>query len=249
LTALEEAPSSLTLEKDSEAVEKHITSWKNKYEEPSRFISLTSNVLYVFWEWKRRMFSSYQDDFIIIVLKSSELRASGRTKLGTELLRRKENKVAFRFAEHHEEVIVVENIPSKAILGSMSMSRFEDSIRLRCQKLLEHGKEIPGSEKKLSFQHSLPPQVDKIDSSRVRESLCFALTLLAPMFVPSEQPDSVGDGEASVERLEWESKYVGTLATEVCRVNEKGCLDLCTSHGRELLKRFRTAMQRYVLFA
>jgi hypothetical protein len=237
------------LEEDSEAVEKHITSWKNKSEEKSRFISLTSNVLYVFWEWKRRMSLGYRDDFIIIVLKSSELRASGRAKLGTELLRRKEHKEAFKFTEDHEEVIVAGKIQSKAILGFVSMSRFEDFIQSRCQKLLELGKKIPGSEKRSTFQNSLSPRVYKADPARARESLCFALALLAPMFVPSEQPDAEGDGQASVERLDGESKYVGKLATEMCRVKEerrKECLDMCTSHGRELLKRYRTAMQRYV---
>jgi hypothetical protein len=61
-----------------------------------------------------------------------------------------------------------------------------------------------------------------------------------------------GDGQVSVDRPDGDSKYVGILATEVCRVKEEGrmeCLDLCTSHGRELLKRYRTAIQRYVLQA
>jgi hypothetical protein len=37
LTALDEAPPSLTLEEDSEAVEKHITPWYNKHKEPSNY--------------------------------------------------------------------------------------------------------------------------------------------------------------------------------------------------------------------
>jgi hypothetical protein len=62
------------------------------------------------------------------------------------------------------------------------------------------------------------------------------------------------DGQASVERLEWESKYVGILATEVCRVKDEGreeCLEFCTFHGRKLLERYRTAIpeQRCVLHA
>jgi hypothetical protein len=80
LTALEEEPSSLTLEEDSEAVEKHITSWLSKNKEPSNFISLTFNVLYVLWLWKRRISSLSRsqaegrpglDDFRIIVLDCS----------------------------------------------------------------------------------------------------------------------------------------------------------------------------------
>jgi hypothetical protein len=63
----------------------------------------------------------------------------------------------------------------------------------------------------------------------------------------AETQRDLGDDQASVE-LKMESEYVGILATQVCRVNEKGrkeCQALCTLHGRELLKRYRTAMQRY----
>jgi hypothetical protein len=193
LAALEKAPPSLSLEKDSEAVEKHITSWKNKTRNKnkkfSKFISLTSNVLYVFWEWKRRMSLAYQDDFIIIVLKSSELRDSGRVKLGTELLLREkhEHKDAFRFSEHDEEVIAAKYIQSEAILGFMPMSGLDDSIPSWCQKLLEHGKKIPGSVKRLNFRDSLPPEVDKVNCVMARESLRFPLALLAPMLVPGGQ--------------------------------------------------------------
>ena len=60
------------------------------------------------------------------------------------------------------------------------------------------------------------------------------------------------DDPPSVEPFKRESEYVGILATEVCRVNEKGreeCQNLCTFHGRKLLIRYRTAMQRYDLHA
>jgi hypothetical protein len=186
---LEEEDSDL----ESGGVAGHITSWKNNNKKPSKFISLTSNVLYVFWEWKRRMSTSLRqskrsrDDFIIIVLKSSELHASGRAKSGTEWLLKEENRDAYRFAEHHEEVIVAKYIQSGAILGFMPISELEDSIPPWCRKLLEQEKKIPGPEKKLSFRDSLPPEVDKVNCVRARESLCFALALLAPMLVPGEQ--------------------------------------------------------------
>jgi hypothetical protein len=190
LATLKEAPSSLTSEEDQEAVEKHITSRKNKSKEPSKFISLTSNVLYVFWAWKRRMSSGCPDGFIIIVLESSELRASGRAKPGTEWLLEEKDKSAYKFAKLHEEVIVANYIQSEAILGSLPMSGLESSIPPWCRKILEHGAGVLGSEKKLTFQESLqtlPDRVDKVDSTRARESLRFALALLAPMLVPGKQ--------------------------------------------------------------
>jgi hypothetical protein len=57
------------------------------------------------------------------------------------------------------------------------------------------------------------------------------------------------DGQALMESLKWECKCVVALATEVCRVKEKGreeCQRLQEVHGLELLNRYRTAMQRYV---
>jgi hypothetical protein len=66
----------------------------------------------------------------------------------------------------------------------------------------------------------------------------------------AETQSDLKDDQASVEPLERWSKYIGILATELCRVNEKGrkeCQKLCTFHGQELLKRYRTAMQRYDL--
>jgi hypothetical protein len=199
LTALEEASSSLTLEEDSEAVEKHLTSWHNQLKEPSNYISLTFNVLHVLWMWKRR-FSSLpqcegrQDDFRIIVLSSSKLRASGRAKLGTQLLSREteKHKGAYKFAQAHEEVIVAKYIQSEAILGSMPLSRLEVFIPSRCRKLLETTK---GTRSK-TLAESLPPAVDKVDCTMVRESLRFSLALLAPMLVPDEQQRAnIGSGK------------------------------------------------------
>ncbi|KAN0107266.1 hypothetical protein V8E52_010318 [Russula decolorans] len=206
LTTLEKAPPSLTLKEDSEAVEKHITSWCNKHEEPSNYISLTFNVLYVLWIWKRkRRISSIphwqsegcQDDFRIIVLNSSKLRASRplEAKLGTQLLSREKHKDAYRFAQFHHEVIVAKYIQPEVTLGSMSMSRLEDFIPSWCQKLLKNAEGIHGS-KKLKFSDSLPPLVDKVDCAMVRESLRFSLALLAPMLVSDEQQRAnIGSGK------------------------------------------------------
>jgi hypothetical protein len=216
LTARKEAPSSLTLEETSEAVEKHITSWRKQNYNPSKFISLTFNVQYVFWEWKRRMSNRRQserpqdDDFIIIVFKGSELRASGRAKLGTELLQGKKDEHAFRFANIHEEVIVARYIPSEAILGSMSMSELEDFIPSWYKKLLEHRNEIPGSK---SFRDSLPPAVDEVNCARAREALRFSLALLAPMLVPGGQHSAdigsvVGPGDIEHPSVEGVSPTV-----------------------------------------
>ncbi|KAF8495550.1 hypothetical protein F5888DRAFT_1635594 [Russula emetica] len=352
LTALKEASPSLTLtsKEESEAVEKHLTSWHNHDKEPSNYISLTFDVLYVLWMWKRRFSSLLQsegrqleDDFRIIVLNSSKLRASGRAKLGTQLLSREIEKYkdAYTFARAHEEVIVAKYIQSEAILGSMPLSRLEVFIPSRCRKLLETTK---GTGSK-TLTKSLPPAVDKVDCTMVRESLRFSLALLAPMLVPDEQqranigsgkeagcgaikhsrtdgmspsvepicvheaedggsripasygkrgrspemgsllagttggslkqeppakrrrlseeeqplhglknenvrsPDTERDGQDSMESLKWECERVVALATEMCRVREKGheeCQRMLTVHGLELLNRYRdrTAMQR-----
>ena len=202
LTALEEpqAHSSSTLEEDSEAVEKHITSWLNVHKEPSNYISLTFNVLYALWMWKRR-FSSIsqskrcQDDFRIIVLNSSKLRASRPAKLGTELLSRETEKYkqARRLAESHDEVIVAKYIRPEVILGSTPMSRLEAFIPSWYRKQLETPEGIPGSKRLSDF---LPPAIDKVDCTMVRQSLCFSLALLAPMLVSDKQQcANIGPGK------------------------------------------------------
>jgi hypothetical protein len=150
------------------------------------------------------------DDFIIIVFKGSELRASGRAKLGTELLQGKKDEHAFRFANIHEEVIVARYIPSEAILGSMSMSELEDFIPSWYKKLLEHRNEIPGSK---SFRDSLPPAVDEVNCARAREALRFSLALLAPMLVPGGQHSAdigsvVGPGDIEHPSVEGVSPTV-----------------------------------------
>jgi hypothetical protein len=63
--------------------------------------------------------------------------------------------------------------------------------------------------------------------------------------------DTERDGQNSMESLKWECECVVALATEMCRVREKGreeCQRMLTVHGLELLNRYRdrTAMQRYV---
>jgi hypothetical protein len=147
--------------------------------------------------WKRRI-SSYpgrQDDFSIIVLNGSKLRASKRAKLGTELVSREKHKDAHKFAQQHDEVIVTKYIQSEAVLGSMPISKLEVFIPSWYQKLLETPEDIPGS-KKPTFLDSLPPPVDKVDCTMVRESLRFSLALLAPMLVPDEQQRAnIGSGK------------------------------------------------------
>jgi hypothetical protein len=203
LTDLQKVSSPLTLERDSEAVEKHITSRCNDNEEPSAYISLTFNVLYVLWMWKRRISSPKfkgQNDFRIIVLNSSELRATSQAKMGTQLLTiSKEHKKALSFARPHEEVIVAKCIQSEAILGSMPLSRLEDFIPSWCRngKLLETTNGVSES-KKSTFELSLPPEVtvDKVDCTRVHESLLISLALLASMLVPDgKQRADIGSGK------------------------------------------------------
>ena len=239
LTALNDAPSSesLTMEEDSEAVWKHITSWLNHHKGPSNYISLTFNVLYVLWMWKRRISSipqseGRQDDFRIIVLDSSKLRASRPAKLGTQLLSRETEKHqnAHRFAQSHEEVIVTKYIQPEVILGSMPMSKLEVFIPSRCRKLLETTKGI-------TLSDSLPPVIDRVDCTMVRESLRFSLALLAPMLVSDEQQrTNIGSG-----------KEVGCGAIEHSRT-EGMSLMVGPTCGREMVLRSgrRVAEDGYV---
>lgn len=207
LMELEKNPSSSTPEETREAIKRHITSWKDKNYEPSSHISLTFNVLYVFWEWKQRMsrrqHKNLQNDFTIIVLNGSKLHASAsrKAKLGTEWLPKdsEEFKVAYRFAESHEEVIVDKFIPSAAILGFMRMSELVEFMPPQCQNLLEN---------KSTFQKSLPPEMDKFNCAVAHKSLRFALALLAPMLVPGEQQ------RTDIERAETDCKAVGHPSPE-----------------------------------
>jgi hypothetical protein len=185
LEALAEFPSSLTLDEESDAVDRHITSWVKKSKQPSNFISLTFNVLFVLWDWNRRRFrQTYrsEDDFIIIVLKSSALR--GRAKLGIEMIK---DQDVYKLTDFAEEVIVASSIQSSAILGTMPMSQLEEFIPSWCQELLGSLEEDQVSEEKaqLGFKSFLKkleqPAVQGDDCTR--QSLRFALELLDPMLV------------------------------------------------------------------
>jgi hypothetical protein len=190
LQALAEFPSSLTPGEESDAVERHITCWVKKSKEPSNFISLTFNVLFVWWEWKRRRsHPTYrpEDDFMIIVLNSSALR--GRAKLGIEMIR--EHQDAYTFADFAEEVIVANSIQSSAIIGTMPMSQLDVFIPSWCQESLDSFKKTHVSEEKagLGFKSFLNrlEQCAVEGDNRTRQSLCFALELLHPMLVSTEQ--------------------------------------------------------------
>jgi hypothetical protein len=181
LEDLKDACSSSTLREESESVAKHITSWRgNRY--PSTFISLTFNVLFVYWEWKRRTHKAgqHEDAFVIIVIEGSEL-DNKRAELATKILGEEgRGSHAFHFAQSAGEVIVKDYISSQAILGSIPMSRLQEFIPSWCSKPVE--KALPREE--MSFKSFL----DKIDANEakcVQESLRFALELLAPMLVPS----------------------------------------------------------------
>jgi hypothetical protein len=191
LKALAELPSSLTPEEESDAVERHIASWAKKSKEPSNFISLTFNVLYVLWEWKRRRLQKKrrsEDDFIIIVLKSSALR--GRAKLAIEMIKDQASR-NLRLADFSEEVIVASSIQSSAILSTMPMSQLEDFVPSWCQKSLKSLEEDHVSEEKAergfrSFLKKLEQRaVQGVDCTR--QSLRFALELLDPMLVSAKQ--------------------------------------------------------------
>lgn len=191
LKALAEFPSSLTPDEESDAVERHITSWVKKSKEPSNFISLTFNVLFVLWEWKRRRFhQTYrsEDDFIIIVLNSSALR--GRAKLGIEMIK---DQGVYNLTDFSEEVIVASSIQSSAILGTMPMSQLENFIPSWCQESLKSLKEDHVSEEKAGLGFKFKSFLRKLEQPAVqgddctRQSLRFALELLDPMLVSAKQ--------------------------------------------------------------
>ena len=196
---------------DEASVAKHATLWKerSKESEPSEFISLTFNVFWVLWEWKRRMshrsphLLGSRDDFHLIVLKSSDLHRP--SKLVTEILNPEVYKDAYRFARSAEEVIVPKFIRGKgAILGTTSMSQLQDFVPSWWKEQLESFEKIPRSENEASgpsdraftsFQSKLKPPAD--DGDRARQSLRFALALLAPFIVSNLQ--RLADIETIVE--------------------------------------------------
>ena len=195
LESLEKTPSP-TL--DEASVAKHVASWKEGSKEPSEFISLTSNVLWVLWEWKRRMFnqSIYRpglpDDFFLIILESSELR--GRSKPVTKILNPENYRDAYNFAHSADEVVVADIIRKGAILGTTPMSRLLDFVppwwkeQLEAfDKILRSENEAPGQSDKSfkSFRSKLKPPTAADDCAR--HSLRFAMALLAPLLVPNLQ--------------------------------------------------------------
>ena len=234
LAALEKTSPLSTLMEDSEAIVKHITSWRKQCKEPSDHISLTFEVLYVLWMWKLQISlpqsEGRQDDFGIIILNGSKLRGA---KLGTQLLSRKKDthKEAHRFAEQHDEVIVAKYIQSEAILGSMPMSRLEPFVPSWCRKLFETGS------KKSTFRDSLPSAVDRINCAMVRESLRFSLVILAPMLVP------IGQQRANISS----GKEAGCSADEHSRT-ESMCPRAEPTRGQETMpvSGHRVAEDRYL---
>jgi len=126
-----------------ESVERHVTSWARKDRDPSGFISLTCNVLWAFWEWKRQVTKpdhpadpeGFRDVFDIVVLKSSELCVSAR--LGTEILSRGKCRMAYDFADSAGEVIVAKYIHKEAILGITRISELLEFLPSWCRKQLE----------------------------------------------------------------------------------------------------------------
>jgi len=197
--------SSLTL--DEASVAKHVTRWKEENAEPSEFISLTFNVLWVFWEWKRRMSRAYKSvnhdlpgfEFVLFVLESSELR--GRCKLATEVLKRENYREGYNFARSAEEVIVSKVIHKEAILGTkpLSMLRLQGFVPSWWKKPLEVLEIIRSENGAFEsfnlFQSRLNPPAATDDC--VRQSLRFAMALLAPLLVPNLQ--MCADNERIVE--------------------------------------------------
>ncbi len=127
LKGLERKDPLLTLD-NRDAVAEHVSTWAEGKTGPSDFISVTYNVHYVLWEWKRRRSNQLhwrnvpQDDYIVIVLESSKLR--GRAKLGIEILG-EDQEPAYRFAQFANEVIVADFIRSPIIVGTILMSQVE----------------------------------------------------------------------------------------------------------------------------
>jgi hypothetical protein len=186
---------------ESHELEVHITCWSKGVKQPSKFISLTFDISYVFFEWKRRR-SKQQgwtnpppDDFIIIVLDSSKL--SGVARRAIEVLRENQ-ELAYTFARFADEVIVAECIESPAILGYMKMSQLESFIPSWWQKPLasvsrskENENESSGekgNEIKISMFHSfLNKMIHPDEDDCIRGSLFFALALLDPIMVQGVQ--------------------------------------------------------------
>ncbi|KAH9972564.1 hypothetical protein BGW80DRAFT_359503 [Lactifluus volemus] len=190
----------IDVEDDVELIQRHINSIADRDRQPSHFISLTLNLLWVLWKWKLLTSMGFRDDFQVIVIKSSEL--VGRAKLATEVLQaeREEHRRAYRFADSAEEVIVAKIVQPQAILGAVSLSRITEFIpswlrgslaNVRRRRGFEDDDEVPESSFN-TFLEVLNPPND--DVKCMRDSLSLALAILAPMLVQSkqeEEPDLV----------------------------------------------------------
>ena len=211
LKALKEKPISY----DPSAVARHIASWSEGSAKPSDFISLTYNFWYVLWEWKRRRHQQQlwcqsnvpgpEDDFQVIILKSSELK--GRAKLGIEVVNETKNPRAYSFTRAQDEVIVADFIQPPAIVGIMPLSQLQDFIPSWCQEQLKSVENVPGSKERepssfKAFAQKLreskkKPTTKEVDG--VFQSLRFALELLAPILAGSEHWHQCANNEGAVD--------------------------------------------------
>ena len=189
LKDLDENPSSSTPYEPG-AVARHITCWLDGNTEPSDFISLSFNVCFVLWDWKRRRSHQGQreDDFFVIVLKSSKLR--GLAKLGTEIVNKGEHDKACTFTQAFDEVIVADIVRPPAILGTIPLSQLEDSVPSWWEKPLASMSPGSRSEEKIStfkdFLRKSKVPANKSEDACTGEILRFALALIAPTMMRGE---------------------------------------------------------------
>jgi len=228
------------------AVAGHITSWCEGNTERSDFISLTYNFWYVLWEWKRRRqvqrqwrqskVSGSEDDFQVIILKSSELK--GLAKLGIEVVNETTDIKAYRFTRAQKEVIVADFIRPSAILGAMSLSQLQGFIPSWCRERLESVGQVPETKEKMALGfkpfvqtlRELKKEVSTTNDSEddgILQSLRFALELLTPILaggehwhqrtdnesvVGSAKRDGPRDESRTLERSSHDTTHVGGLS-------------------------------------
>jgi hypothetical protein len=188
---------------DVELIQNHINSLADRNQKPSDFISLTLNLLWVLWKWKFLTSMGHQDDFKVIVIRSSEL--IGRAKLATEVLQheREEHRRAYQFAESADEVIVAKIVQPQAILGTVSLSEITEFIPFWLRRSLGNVRrrgnfeddEVPESSFN-TFLEVLEHPNDDIEC--VHGSLGLALAILAPMLVQNEQ-----EGPYLIDRMRY----------------------------------------------
>jgi hypothetical protein len=184
---------------DVKLIQNHINSLVDRNKEPSDFISLTLNLLWVLWKWKLLTSMGFRDDFKVIVIRSSEL--VGRAKLATEVLQpeREEHKRAYQFADSAEEVIVAKIVQPQAILGAVSLSRITEFIPPWLRRSLRNVRRRGGFDDDEVPESSFNTFLEVLDLPNddvecIRDSLGLALAILAPMLVQQskqEEPDLV----------------------------------------------------------